>query len=515
MASRITDRYFGPSLFDFRVGFLDTNATTNQNWIDAWAPEMDGRCFFASIPQQPLSAVLARGIVVCCMSQFSAYTVSIHYDRRLYRQDIAGSIAHARMLARQGIISDEDSASIAEGLGRIQLEIQADEFPWDPSLEDLHMNIERRLHDLIGPAAGRLHTGRSRNDQIALDMRLYTREVVEEVISGLRQVQRALLGLARRYQPVVMPGYTHLQRAQPVLFAHHMLAYFEMFQRDIGRFGDCRRRADVLPLGSGALAGVPYPTDREFLAKELGFSGISANSMDAVSDRDFVVEFMAASALGMMHFSRMSEELIIWSSGEFGFVRLAEEFTTGSSIMPQKRNPDFAELARGKTGRVYGDLMGLLTTLKGLPLTYNRDLQEDKEGFFDTVDTLHTTIQVFAAMLPGMELQSERVESLAGESGMLATDLADYLVGKGVPFREAHGIMRALCRHCDEREIHLLHLPLAEYREFSTHFAADVYDITAAASAAARDNPGGTAPSRVAQALDLAEQILEETGNGA
>ena len=448
------------------------------------------------------------------MIDFSAYTVSIHYDRRLYRQDIAGSMAHARMLAKQGIIADEDAAAIVEGLGRVKQEIEADDFPWDASLEDLHMNIERRLHDLIGPAAGRLHTGRSRNDQIALDMRLYTREVIADAVTGLRNVQRALLGLARQYQAVVMPGYTHLQRAQPVLFAHHMLAYFEMFQRDIGRLEDCRRRADVLPLGSGALAGVPYPTDREFLARELGFSRISANSMDAVSDRDFVVEFMAAAALCMMHFSRMSEELILWASGEFGFIRLADEFTTGSSIMPQKRNPDFAELARGKTGRVYGDLIGLLTTLKGLPLTYNRDLQEDKEGFFDTVDTLQTTLEVFAAMLPGLELQSERVESLAGESGMLATDLADYLVGKGVPFREAHGIMRELCRYCDDRGIALQYLPLGDYQRFSSHFNNDVYGITATASAAARDIPGGTAPGRVAEALANAEQILEDAGDG-
>ena len=346
-------------------------------------------------------------------------------------------------------------------------------------------------------------------------MRLYTREVIGEAVAGLRAVQRALLELARRYQAVVMPGYTHLQRAQPVLFAHHMMAYFEMFQRDIGRLHDCRRRADVLPLGSGALAGVPYPTDREFLARELGFSSISANSMDAVSDRDFVVEFMAAAALCMMHFSRMSEELILWASGEFGFIRLADEFTTGSSIMPQKRNPDFAELARGKTGRVYGDLMGLLTTLKGLPLTYNRDLQEDKEGFFDTVDTLQTTIAVFTAMLPGLELQTERVESLAGESGMLATDLADYLVGKGVPFREAHGIMRELCRHSDDQGIALQELPLDDYRRFSPLFDNGVYGITAMASAAARDNPGGTAPGRVAEALARAEQILEEAGDGA
>ena len=449
------------------------------------------------------------------MIDFSAYTVSIHYDRRLYRQDIAGSVAHARMLAKQGIISEDDAAAIVDGLGQVKQEIEGDEFPWDASLEDLHMNIERRLHQIIGPAAGRLHTGRSRNDQIALDMRLYTREVAAEAIAGLRGVQRALLGLARRYQGVVMPGYTHLQRAQPVLFAHHVLAYFEMFQRDIGRLDDCRRRADVLPLGSGALAGVPYPTDREFLASELGFSTISGNSMDAVSDRDFVVEFMSAASLCMMHFSRMSEELILWSSGEFGFIRLAEEFTTGSSIMPQKRNPDFAELARGKTGRVYGDLMALLTTLKGLPLTYNRDLQEDKEGFFDTVDTLQTTVEVFAAMLPGLELQTERVESLAGESGMLATDLADYLVGKGVPFREAHGIMRALCRLCDDRGVALGDLSLDEYRKHSPHFEGDVYNITAAASIAARDNPGGTAPNRVAEALERAGKILEDAADGA
>ena len=449
------------------------------------------------------------------MSDFSAYTVSIHYDRRLYRQDIAGSAAHARMLARQGIIREDDAVAIVDGLAQIRQEIEDGDFPWDPALEDLHMNIERRLHQVIGAAAGRLHTGRSRNDQIALDMRLYTREVVEEAIAGLREVQRALLELARRYQQVVMPGYTHLQRAQPVLFAHHMLAYFEMFQRDIGRLEDCRRRADVLPLGSGALAGVPYPTDREFLARELGFSGISANSMDAVSDRDFVVEYMAAAALGMMHFSRISEELILWSSGEFGFVRLADEFTTGSSIMPQKRNPDFAELARGKTGRVYGDLMGLLTTLKGLPLTYNRDLQEDKEGFFDTVDTWQTTVEVFAAMLPGLKLQAERVQSLAGESGMLATDLADYLVGKGVPFREAHGIMRELCRHCDDRGVALQELPLDDYQRFSPLFENDVYGITAEASAAARDIPGGTAPNRVAEALARANRILEESKIGA
>jgi len=448
------------------------------------------------------------------MADFSRYTVSIDYDRRLYKQDIAGSIAHAKMLAKQGIISQEDAAQITQGLQTIETEIRDDKFPWDPALEDLHMNIESRLHTLIGATAGRLHTARSRNDQVAVDLRLYTKTTIVELVKGLRGVQRALVDLAGRHQDVVMPGYTHLQRAQPVLFAHHMLAYFEMFQRDIGRFQDCHQRTDVMPLGSGALAGVAYQTDREFLAAELGFSKISANSMDAVSDRDFVVEFLAAASVCMMHFSRMSEELVLWSSGEFGFIRLSDDFTTGSSIMPQKRNPDFAELARGKTGRVYGDLIGLLTILKGLPLTYNRDLQEDKEGFFDAADTLTTTLDVFQGMLPGMKLNEERVSSLAGESQMLATDLADYLVGKGMPFREAHGIMRELSHHCDNWGIGLQNLPLVEYQKFSGLFQDDVYDITAESSAAARDNPGGTAPVRVAAALSDAKKILEAAAHG-
>ena len=448
------------------------------------------------------------------MTDFSRYTVSIDYDRRLYQQDIAGSKAHAKMLAKQSIISQEDAAQITEGLTSIEQEIRDEKFPWDPTLEDLHMNIESRLHQLIGAAAGRLHTARSRNDQVAVDLRLYTKGTIVDLVKGLRGVQAALLGLAGKHQGVVMPGYTHLQRAQPVLFPHHMLAYFEMFQRDIGRFEDCHKRTDVMPLGSGALAGVPYHTDREFLAAELGFSRISANSMDAVSDRDFVVEFLAAASVCMMHFSRMSEELILWSSGEFGFIRLSDEFTTGSSIMPQKINPDFAELARGKTGRVYGDLIGLLTTLKGLPLTYNRDMQEDKEGFFDAADTLTTTLDVFQAMLPGMQLNEERISSLASESQMLATDLADYLVGKGMPFREAHGIMRQLSRYCGDENVSLQDLPLAEYQKLSDLFQDDVYDITAKSSAAARDNPGGTAPNRVATALLEAKKMLEAAGHG-
>ena len=447
------------------------------------------------------------------MTDHGDYTVSIHYDRRLYREDIAGSRAHAAMLARQGIITQEDCDAIVAGLGRVQDEIERGEFPWDPALEDLHMNIERRLTDLIGPAAGRLHTGRSRNDQIALDMRLYTRAAIADTVTGLRGVQTALARLAERYAGVIMPGYTHLQRAQPVLFAHHMLAYFEMLERDVGRFRDCAARMDVLPLGSGALAGVPYPTDRDAVAETLGFAAISPNSMDAVADRDFLVEYHAAAAMAMMHLSRLSEEIVIWSSREFDFVRLPDEFTTGSSIMPQKRNPDFAEIARGKTGRVYGGLMSILTVLKGLPLTYNRDLQEDKEGFFDTVDTLLATLSVFAEMLPGMELNVARVESLAGESYMLATDLADYLVERGVPFREAHGVMRRLCQHCEAEGIGLSELPLAQYRKFSPHFAEDVYHITAAASVAARDNPGGTAPGRVAEGLARARAILAEANH--
>ena len=448
------------------------------------------------------------------MTNYNDYTVSIHFDRRLYLQDIAGSVAHARMLARQGIISPQDADQIVQGLQLVQGEIGDGSFPWDASLEDLHLNIESRLTQLIGAAAGRLHTGRSRNDQIALDLRLYTKEVIKDTLKGLRAMQEALVGLAGRYPEVVMPGYTHLQRAQPVLFAHHLLAYFQMLQRDVSRFRDCYRRTDVLPLGSGALAGVPYSTDREFLAQELGFGEISANSMDAVSDRDFLLEYLAAAAICMTHLSRLAEEIVLWSSREFGFIRLSDAFVAGSSIMPQKRNPDFAELARGKTGRVYGHLMGLLTVLKGLPLTYNRDLQEDKEGFFDTVDTLLATLGVFQGMLAGLTLDADRVTSLAGESYMLATDMADYLAGKGVPFREAHGIMQELCRHCEAQGKELQALSLEEYRRFSPLFDRDVYHITAESSAAARNNPGGTAPRRVAEGLQQARKLLEGNIDG-
>jgi len=448
------------------------------------------------------------------MSDSSQYTSSIHYDKRLYRHDIDGSVVHVRMLEKQGIISGEDAQQILSGLGQVRKEIESGSFLWDPSLEDLHMNIEDRLHQLIGPVAGRLHTARSRNDQIALDMRLYTKEVILDTCKGLHNLQRSLIELSERYPDVVMPGYTHTQRAQPVLFAHHMLAYFQMFERDVRRFRDCYLRTDVMPLGSGALAGVAYPSDREFLAKELGFAQISANSMDAVSDRDFVLDYLAAAAVCMMHLSRLAEELVLWSSREFSFISLAERYTTGSSIMPQKRNPDFAELARGKTGRVYGHLLGLLTVLKGLPLTYNRDLQEDKEGFFDTVDTLLPTLEVFQGMLGALTLHADRVKSLAGESQALATDLADYLVARGIPFREAHGVVRELCRYSESQGKELSALDMDEYRRFSVHFDKTVYRITAESSAAARDVPGGTAPGRVAEALAQAKKLLEEQTDG-
>ncbi|MCH8108928.1 MAG: argininosuccinate lyase [Chloroflexi bacterium] len=439
----------------------------------------------------------------------SSYTVSIHYDRRLYRQDIAGSIAHARMLAKQEIIANDEAEAIVVGLEDIRGEIEAETFPWRPELEDIHMNIERRLHEKIGDTAGRLHTARSRNDQVALDVRMYTKQTISQVIDGIHRLRKAFVMLAESNADVVMPGYTHLQRAQPVLFAHHMLAYFEMLGRDRQRFEQAYQRTDVLPLGSGALAGLPYPIDREFVAQQLGFSAISTNSMDAVADRDFLLDFHSAAAILMMHLSRLSEELIIWSTDEFAFVRLSDEYTTGSSIMPQKRNPDFPEIARGKTGRVYGHLFGLLTLLKGLPMTYNRDLQEDKEGFFDTVDTLLTTLDVFADMMPKLSLNPDRMREAAQGSYVLATDIADYLVGKGMPFREAHGVVARLSEHAAKHGKDFDGLSLDVYRNFSKLFDEDVLSITVDTSVAARDVPGGTAFAQVKQAIDAAKSALE------
>ena len=439
----------------------------------------------------------------------SSYTVSLSYDRRLYRQDVAGSIAHARMLEKQGIISPEEAELIVEGLVSIRQHIEDDSFEWREDLEDLHMNVEAALFRKIGDTAGKLHTARSRNDQVATDMRLYCKEAIHETLGCIKALQAALVVAAEAHKEVMIPGYTHLQRAQPVLLPHHLLAYFHMLQRDRERFHDCLRRTDVLPLGSGALAGVPYPIDREFVARELGFSRVSVNSMDAVADRDFLVDYHAAAAACMMHLSRMAEEMVLWSSQEFGFIRLADRYTTGSSIMPQKRNPDFAELARGKTGRVYGHLMGLLTLLKGLPLTYNRDLQEDKEGFFDTVDTLLGTLEVFAGMISTMEIDRERTGRAARDGYMLATDLADYLVGKGEPFRAAHGIVSELTRYAASQGKGLHEVDMSEYRQFSPSFDEDVYSISAETSIAGRDVKGGTGPRQVEEAMKQAREILE------
>ncbi len=440
----------------------------------------------------------------------SAYTVSLYHDRRLYSQDIAGSMAHARMLARQQIISDGDCDSIISGLMAIEGEIVRGEFPWRPELEDIHMNIECRLFELRGEPALKLHTARSRNDQVALDMRMYAKEASSKVIGALCDLERALLGVAERHPDATMPGYTHVQHAQPVLFAHHMLAYFEMFNRDVERFDQAMERADVMPLGSGALAGVPYPIDREFVAAELRFSRVSRNSMDAVSDRDFLLDFLSASAICAVHISRLAEELVLWSSDEFGFVRLPEAYTTGSSMMPQKRNPDFAEIARGKTGRVNGNLIALLTTLKGLPLTYNRDMQEDKEGFFDTYDTVLSTLVVMRDMAAGMELDVDRMAESADGGYVLATDITDYLVSKGVPFREAYGVVARLVEFASSKSVGFDGLSLDDYRGFSELFDEDVYDVTVETSIAARDVPGGTAHSRVLQSIEDAKRRLEE-----
>ena len=437
------------------------------------------------------------------------YTASIRYDWRLYPYDIAGSIAHARMLARQDIISKQDADTIIGGLNSIKEEIEQDDFDFKPELEDIHMNIEARLIEKVGEVGGKLHTARSRNDQVALDMRLFTREAISQTVSALRKLQQALVTLAEANKEVVIPGYTHLQRAQPVLLAHHLLAYFEMLERDIERFKCCRQRTDVLPLGSGALAGVAYNIDREFLAKELGFNQVSRNSIDAVSDRDFLIEYQSAASICMMHLSRMAEEIVLWSSAEFDFIEVDDAYATGSSIMPQKKNPDVAELARGKTGRIYGNLISLLTMMKGIPLAYVRDMQEDKEGFFDTVDTLLATMEVFAGMVSTLRVKPENTGRAVRHSYLLATDLADYLVKKDEPFRSAHDIVARLVSYAARQEKALDELKLSEYREFSPRFDEDVLAITVESSLAARDNIGGTAPKRVEQALAEARKTLQ------
>jgi argininosuccinate lyase len=426
------------------------------------------------------------------------YTASVGFDRRLALADIEGSLAHAAMLAHVGVLSAPDLAAIEHGLAQIHAEIEGGTFEWQLALEDVHLNIEKRLTDLIGDAGKRLHTGRSRNDQVANDLRLYLRGEIDRIVNALGRVQRALVELAGRHADTVMPGFTHLQVAQPVVFGHHLLAYVEMFERDHERLLDARKRVNRLALGAAALAGTTFPIDRAFVAARLGFEGLCENSLDAVSDRDFVVEFCAAAALVMTHVSRLAEEIVLWMNPRFGFIRLPDRFTTGSSIMPQKKNPDVPELARGKSGRVVGHLVGLLMLMKGQPLAYNKDNQEDKEPVFDTVDTVLDTLRAFAEMVPGIEVDAAAMRRAAADGHSTATDLADYLVRRGLPFRDAHEAVAQAVRLATERGCDLAALPLADLQRFAPSIGGDVYAVlTLDGSVAARNHVGGTAPVQV------------------
>jgi len=437
------------------------------------------------------------------------YTASIAFDQRLAEFDIQGSLAHARMLAAAGILSGDDLAAIERGMATIADEIRSGCFVWSIDDEDVHFAIERRLTVLVGDAGKRLHTGRSRNDQVATDVRLFLRAAIDEIAGLIKAVQRALVDLAERHAATAMPGFTHLQVAQPVTFGHHLMAYYEMLGRDRARLADCRKRVNRLPLGAAALAGTSYPIDRERVARELGFDGLCENSLDAVSDRDFAIEFAAAAALVMTHLSRLSEELVLWMSPRYGFVRLPDRFCTGSSIMPQKKNPDVPELARGKAGRVFGHLVGLLTLMKGQPLAYNKDNQEDKEPLFDTVDTLVDTLAIFAEMIPGIEVNPERMRAAAAEGHATATDLADYLVNRGVPFRDAHEAVARAVRAAEAKGCDLAELPLAELQGFAREIGADVYAVLAIeGSLASRAHRGGTAPAQVLAAVNRARAEL-------
>lgn len=437
------------------------------------------------------------------------FTASIPFDYRLAEFDIKGSLAHARMLAHVRVLSPEDLAAIEQGMAEILSEIRTGRFDWSLDLEDVHLNIEKALTTKIGDAGKRLHTGRSRNDQVATDIRLYLRDAVDRILEGIRTCQISLLDLAGQHADTVMPGFTHLQVAQPVTFGHHMLAYFEMLDRDHARLVDARKRINRLPLGAAALAGTSYPIDREFVARELGFDGICENSLDAVSDRDFAIEFASAASLVMMHFSRLSEELILWMNPRFGFIELPDRFCTGSSIMPQKKNPDVPELVRGKTGRIYGHLMGLLTLMKGQPLAYNKDNQEDKEPIFDTVDTLVDTLKIYADMLQGVRIKPEAMRQAALEGFSTATDLADYLVKKGLPFRDAHEAVAQAVRAAEAKKCDLADLTLAELQAFSPLIGEDVYRVlTMEGSLTARSHVGGTAPGQVRTAIERAREKL-------
>jgi argininosuccinate lyase len=431
-----------------------------------------------------------------------AFTASIDVDSRLYRHDIRGSIAHAKMLAKQRIISAADARRIVRGLQAVERQIDGGKFKFSRADEDIHMNIERRLTELIGPAGGKLHTARSRNDQVALDMRLYLREEVKTIIGGLQELQRELGRAAKKNLDVIMPGYTHLQRAQPVLLAHHLLAYVDMFGRDGARFGDCLERINVLPLGSGALAGTTFPIDRAYVAKLLEFPRVSKNSIDAVSDRDFLLEFLAAASILFVHLSRLAEELVLWSSQEFGFIELPDGYCTGSSMMPQKKNPDVPELIRGKTGRVFGHLHALLTIMKGLPLAYNRDLQEDKVPLFDTVDTVASSLKIMGEVIAGMKVRRERMLTAAQDGYMNATDVADYLADRGLPFRQAHELAGKIVQYCVEARKRIEELSLAELKRFSKKFDKDIYRyISAQAVVDRRRALGGTARRNVERRL--------------
>lgn len=438
-----------------------------------------------------------------------AFTASIPFDKRLYEEDIRGSMAHCKMLAACKIIAQDEADAITAGLAEIREEIARGDMEFSLSLEDIHMHVEKRLIEKIGPVGGKLHTGRSRNDQVALDMHLFVKKEILETAALIKNLQEALLEAAKNNMDAVMPGYTHLQRAQPVLFAHHLLAYFWMLERDRERFTDGLKRADWLPLGAGALAGTTFPIDREMVADELGFARLYENSMDAVSDRDFVAEYIFNASLLMTHLSRLSEDLILWSSQEFGFVSLDDAFTTGSSIMPQKKNPDVAELVRGKTGRVYGHLIGLLAVLKGLPLAYNKDMQEDKEGLFDTVDTIKISLVLYAAMLRTAQVNKDRMYGAVAGDFASATDLADYLVRKGLPFRDAHAVVGRLVGKCVTEQRRLTDLTPGELKEASPLFDADAPALLPPeACVAARKSRGGTATEAVTEQIRRAEQAI-------
>lgn len=438
-----------------------------------------------------------------------SYGESVSFDWRLYAHDIRGSIAHSKGLVKEGIISSDEQFLIEAGLNAIQREIESGNFEWKESLEDVHMNIEAELTKRIGPAGAKLHTARSRNDQVATDVRLYTRDAVDAITALIHSLQRALIEAAERSGGAVVPGYTHLQRGQPVLFAHHLLAYVEMLSRDAARLADARKRIDVMPLGSGALAGSTIIIDREYVAQQLGFSAVTQNSMDAVSDRDFAVEVIFAIALCGVHLSRLSEDVILWCSAEFGFVTLSDAHTTGSSLMPQKKNPDVAELTRGKSGRLVGNLMALLTLLKGLPMTYNRDMQEDKEPLFDSIDTIKAALAVFAEMIAGMEVNDARTRAATSDPMLLATDLADYLVNHGVPFRSAHEVIGKLVAHSLSEKVAFADIPLAKYQEFSPAFEADLFAcLNLETALAARKGIGAPSPQNVAAQIARWKEAL-------